>query len=740
MRRCATTSTLVAALLASTAAVALAQTSRVGETNFNRIAAWPVASNLPDDMDPSTETSAEIIDATADGELLVYSDSPLGAIGMVDITDPSDPQPAGTVMLDAEPTSVVVVNGLAVVGINTSASFTEPSGRLDAVALDSRAVVASCDLGGQPDAVAAAPDGSFVAVAIENERDEDLNDGELPQLPPGALMLVGLTATGAPDCATLRTVDLTGLAKVAPSDPEPEFVDVNAAGHVLVTLQENNHLVIVDGASGEVVSHFSAGTVDLTNVDTEEEGAIRFEGALEAVPREPDAAKWLDDTRFAMANEGDYRGGSRGFTIMSADGEVLYDSGLSFEYALARIGHYPEERSGNKGVEPEGMEVATFDGETYIFVMSERGSVIGVYRDTGGAPALVQLLPSGIGPESAVGIPARGLLATANEDDLGPDGGPRAHVMIFERQPAPARYPTIMSTTTDAGLPIGWGALSGLAADPAVPGKLYAVTDSFYGADPQILTIEAAVEPALITDAVTVSRDGEPVPYLDLEGIVALPDGTFWLASEGRADAERPHAILHVDATGAVVEEVRIPEALQAQAIRYGFEGITAVGEGDDRQLWMATQREWEDDPEGFVKLVAYTPATGEWGAVHYPLEAPGQGWIGLSEITAVGDTVYIVERDNQIGAAAQVKKLYAVPAAEMKAAPLGGELPVVSKTEVLDFIPELAAFDGYVTDKVEGFAVDVAGNAYAVTDNDGVDDSSGETFFMRLGQRMGRR
>ncbi|NBB69177.1 MAG: alkaline phosphatase, partial [Alphaproteobacteria bacterium] len=284
MRRSATTGALAAALLASAAGGALGQ-----ETRFNRIASWPVAENLPEGMDPLTETSAEIITATPDGRMLVYSDSPLGAIGMVDLTDPANPEPAGTVMLDGEPTSVAVVGGLAIVGIATSESFTDPSGRLGAVALDTGAVVASCDLGGQPDAVAVAPDGGFAAVAIENERDEDLNDGEIPQLPPGALALVELTDTGAPDCATLRMVDLTGLAEVAPSDPEPEFVDVNAAGRVLVTLQENNHVVVVDGTSGEVAAHFSAGTVDLANVDTEEEGAIRFEGTLEDVPREPDA-------------------------------------------------------------------------------------------------------------------------------------------------------------------------------------------------------------------------------------------------------------------------------------------------------------------------------------------------------------------------------------------------------------------------------------------------------------------
>jgi hypothetical protein len=70
-----------------------------------------------------------------------------------------------------------------------------------------------------------------------------------------------------------------------------------------------------------------------------------------------------------------------------------------------------------------------------------------------------------------------------------------------------------------------------------------------------------------------------------------------------------------------------------------------------------------------------------------------------------------------------------------MQPAELGSELPVVAKEEVHDFIPDLKAFGGYVVDKVEGFAIDAAGDAFAVTDNDGVDDSSGETFFLKLGK-----
>ena len=53
----------------------------------------------------------------------------------------------------------------------------------------------------------------------------------------------------------------------------------------------------------------------------------------------------------------------------------------------------------------------------------------------------------------------------------------------------------------------------------------------------------------------------------------------------------------------------------------------------------------------------------------------------------------------------------------------------VVRQTDSFD----PAAID-YVLDKVEGFAIDRNGDAYVVTDNDGVDDSSGETLFLRLG------
>ena len=711
---------------ALTSALALAAGSAVAqEASFARVASFATPANMAEGEDRMAESSAEIVAASEDGMTLLYTDSPLGVVGRIDIADPANPKPLGNLAVEGEPTSVATLGDTAFVAVNSSESFTEPSGHLLAMTIADGAEVARCDLGGQPDSVALAPDGSFLAVAVENERDEEVNDGALPQMPAGVLVIVPL-ADGRPDCAAMVTADLTGLAEVAPEDPEPEFVDVNEAGEIAVTLQENNHVAILD-RSGAVLGHFSAGSVDLEGIDTAEDGALVAEAGAPGTLREPDSVKWLDATHLAVANEGDLDGGARGFTVFDRDGGVVFESGASFERAVAAAGHYPEGRSDSKGVEPEGLATGTFDGTPLLFVLAERASVVGVYDVTDpAAPALLQILPSGISPEGAVAIPARNLLATANEADLGADGLARAHVMIYERREGAAAYPTLMA---DDGL--AWGALSGLAADPAQPGRLFAVTDSAYDMQPRILTIDATQVPARITAAIDVTRQGRPAQKLDLEGIAPDGEDGFWLASEGRSDRLVPHALLRVDAEGEIQEEIPYPAELLAGESRFGSEGVAVV----DGRIWLAMQREWEGDPENTAKLVAYDPATGEWGAVLYPKAAPtGDGWVGLSEIAVHGDWAYLIERDNHTGEAAVTKLVTRVPLAELEPAPLGGALPTVTREVVRDLLPDLRASGGYVLEKVEGLAIEADGTAWLVTDNDGTDDSSGETLFWSIG------
>ena len=58
------------------------------EKNFNRISSFNVSDNLPKDLKSTTKTSSEVFTASEDGKTLMYTDSDLGVVGLVDISDP----------------------------------------------------------------------------------------------------------------------------------------------------------------------------------------------------------------------------------------------------------------------------------------------------------------------------------------------------------------------------------------------------------------------------------------------------------------------------------------------------------------------------------------------------------------------------------------------------------------------------------------------------------------------------
>lgn len=725
-------------ILAALASVLLGGTA-LAEPMFNRVATFSVPLNLPADRDASKKTVSEIIASNEAGTMLAYTDAEQQAIGLIDITTANAPKPAGFVPVGGEPTSVAILgDSVFTVVVTSGSNFKEPTGYLATIDLKTKQIVAKCELGGQPDSITLTKDKGKLAIVIENERDEKFNKGDLPQLPAGNLTLVSLK-DGAADCASRQVVDLTGITAVEPTDPEPEFVDVNQDGLAVVTLQENNHIAIVDTKAGKLVANFSAGSVDLKGIDKTRDGQIKPTEELKGVAREPDAVRWLDNDRFVTANEGDWKGGSRGFTIFRKDGTVEFDSGNMVDRIAMQLGHYPERRSAAKGSEPEGIEAGTYGNDRLFFVGLERASLVLVFKDEGAgrAPRFLQALPTAIAPEGLLAIPQRNLFVTASEADVGDKGGARAAVMIYERTEAPANYPTIASVEVD-GAPIGWGALSGLAASPTTAGRLHAVTDSAYSPT-RILEIDATQKPAKIISAITVTKDGKPVGY-DAEAIVARPAGGFWLASEGAPEAkEKPtqNLLLRISAKGEVEEEIALPEDFAKQAINQGYEGVAVTGTGQDEIIWIAVQREWKDDPKGKVKILTYKPSTKSWGVLYYPLSAPAAGaWMGLSELTYLGnDSFAVIERDNLFGAKA-LKTLATFSVKGLTPAPFGSStIPTVEKKLLRDLTPDLIKLGGYGLDKVEGMTVDKDGNLFVVTDNDGVDDSSGETAFFAFGK-----
>lgn len=760
---------LAAAIVVATTAVvgvAAPEAEASVSRHFVRTATFPVFTNLPSGTDPASVTAAEISTVSADGRTLVYSDSPGKRIGFVDISDPSAPKAAGTVSLevlgdaDDEPTSVAVHGGYVLVVVNTSVGFTNPSGRLDVIRLRDRQRVRSLDLGGQPDSIAVSPDGTFAAVAIENERDESATPvggkaGDLPQLPAGFVQLVSLR--GAPaswrtTAVPLVNTDGTALPQLVaagldtPADPEPEYVAINGRGQVAVTLQENNGVAIIDGRTARLSRVFSAGTATVTGIDTKKDQVIDQTGSITDVPREPDAIAWIGDDRLATANEGDWKGGTRGWTIFDTSGRVRWDSGNTLERLAVRYGLHNEDRAAKKGVEPEGLAVATYRGVRYAFVASERSNFVAVYRLDGATPKLDGLLPTTNGPEGVLPISGRGLLAVSSETDDAAVGV-RSAISLFrlEKVGDAAAWPTIASDDAD-GTPIGWSALGALSAKPGSSRTLYAASDTV-SKNATIFTVDIGRRPARITSSIPVTRGGVPA-QLDVEGLYARPAGGFWLASEGATGAG--NLLVRTDASGAILREVALPAEVSDKIGKWGLEGVTGTIDAGGEHVWFVVQRPlWSvvgttplPAEDGIARIGRYDVVTGRFAWYGYRLETtstPGD-WMGLSEITAIDDhTFAVVERDKLNGPAAAVKRVYtvSVPTDDGAVTDPGDQLPVLDKTLAIDVLPALRATRGWTQEKLEGFAI-AGGRAYAVTDNDGLKDATGETVFLRLGTVRG--
>lgn len=741
--------------------------------SFTRTATYPVFQNVPAGVDPAAPTVAEISAVSGDGKTLIYTDALGKRIGFLDISDPAAPAGLGTVSLDQlghaddQPTSVAVYGEYVLVVIDeTGGTFTSPKGRLDVLRLSDRSRVASVDLAGQPDSIAISKDGAFAAIAIENQRDEEFKPaggkkGDIPQLPAGFVQIIELDNTPAdwaatpipfvnPDGSALASFTAAGIDSAI--DPEPEYVTINDNNKLAVTLQENNGIIVIDLATRAIESVFSAGSVAVSGIDVKKDKVIDLTGSIPATPREPDSIAWVDATHVATANEGDWKGGTRGWTIFdTTTGTVAWDAGNTFEHLAVKHGLYNDDRAAKKGSEPEGLAIGEINGVTHAFVASERSNFVAVYNLSNPvSPVFTRLLFASNGPEGILPIASRGLLAVSSETDDAATGV-RASVSLYKLGASTgsngraASQPSIVSAQAKSGNgPIGWAALGALSAVPGEPNKLYTASDSALKPS-TIFTVDVASEPAVITDALVVTNNGAPAEF-DIEGLFARPQGGFWLASEGATGAE--NKLYRTDAAGAVVEKVELPADVTAHINKWGLEGVTATTDKTGAEsVFVALQRPlWTDpastaatvDGANITRIGRYDVATTSWSWFGYELEAPAAGgtdWVGLSEIVAVdANTLAVIERDKLNGPAAANKRIYTVEIPDAAAAASAASLVIAKKTLALDVLPALRETAGWTQEKLEGLTIGADANVYAVTDNDGLKDATGETVFLRLG------
>ncbi|MBK9386909.1 MAG: esterase-like activity of phytase family protein [Planctomycetes bacterium] len=782
-------STALGALFLGALTAPLAAQQGVGPDYFRPVATYGVQGGI-----------AEIVTASPDGRTLAFSDADSGRIGFVDITNPSQPLQLPDVITGGEPTSVSWVGRYVLAAVirrppQTGQAAPDPADPLNAGGLfvidasnpQAAVVVATIPLGFQPDSVKAVRRGDFIVavVCIENQPIVvDANGNVLgedrPGFPtsgttfpqdrslPGAIQVVTIDAAQPirNNVATvaLPEVVLSRAGCLYAADPQPEFVDIHGT-RAAVSLQENNGLAIVDFFNPllpVLVRVFSTGNASERIADLRDNRTILFADGYPsavggAIPAAADGAgnritggpRMTDGVAFSpdgsviyCADEGElnYTGG-RGWSGFSVAGLQVFEDGGLLERIAELFGQYPDGRSDARGIEVEGVAAARFGNRDFAFVLSERGSFMGIYDISNpSAPFFVQFLPTGISPEGVVAIPSRDLVVTADEVS--------GTLSIYEGMRG---LPFDPSRPLPYSLDGPFGALSGL--DDA-PGGAFAVPDNALPTAIYYIGLQTPL--ARVMPLIPVLRNGVQARY-DGEGIavdrsilaLTRPFGGFWIASEGNGTTQ-PNLLIQTDLAGNVLREIQLPNSIDAGAdpaiggnavgsagggrIRgNGFEGLSISADG--RYLLAAVQRSFNGEAATHTRIARYdlqqiaagtAPSNGlrfggDWQFFYYPLEAEtGAGFVGLSEITTIGPGQYLViERDQGVGTDTALKAIYAFSMAGLVPDTDG----VPGEASGSDTVTKVLAVDVqssfFPYEKVEGVAIR-NGRLWVCLDNDG--------------------
>ncbi|MEZ6197773.1 MAG: esterase-like activity of phytase family protein [Planctomycetota bacterium] len=729
---------------------------------------------------------AEIVDVSNDGSTLIYTNSASESVGLVDITDQNAPVFLYEIPVGGEPTSVSVHGDIAVVAVwvekKQEGAPAPAFGNSKVVVFDMTAPTSPVLLGDIP--VGYHPDsiklteiaGNLVAVlAIENEpvildgglvTDEDA-PGNPNDVSPAGLIQVITVDTLNPAASLVVDMQLTPAIMAGllyPTDPQPEFVDIHGT-KAAVSLQENNGLAILsiaNPANPVILNVFSLGQVSNRKADLIEDDTISLTqnypgdapmeedgGGNLVAPgyRFPDGIAFSPDGQTIFtADEGELNfSGGRGFSVWKLNGQFRGDDGGEMERAAVQFSYYPDGRSENKGIEVEGVATATFGNKDYAFVISERGSFMGVYRiQNQNHRKLEQILPTGISPEGIIVIESRKLVVTADEGS--------GTISIFEGFSGLQGLPSVdRPQLYSNSYKKPFAALSGLC--DAGFGFLHAIPDD--AAPTQIFRINTGGPFAQVKPIRNVTLNGQQMRY-DCEGICRdhsirktgpgyFPGG-WWIAVEGNASSN-PNLLVQVDFWGQVVREIQLPAAIDpaadpmiagsaqgaagGQQIRSnGFEGVTLSCDG--RYLLACVQRDFANEfPMGprYARIARYDLMQaaasgtgrigGDWEFFFLELDSnDGDNWAGLSEISTIGPDQYmVIERDKGIALGSALKKIYAFDLSGLT--PDADGLPDASDTVVKHEVADVLA-DFFPYEKVEGLALTNGGKLWVGLDNDG--------------------
>ena len=191
-----------------------------------------------------------------------------------------------------------------------------------------------------------------------------------------------------------------------------------------------------------------------------------------------------------------------------------------------------------------------------------------------------------------------------------------------------------------------------LSEGTATPGK----TIILKGPDDEQLV--GLVDPQANTGESLVTIDGQPLPPsdhgLDTEGLVAMPDGTFWVSDEYGP------FLIHFDATGKELERLSpfngsLPRELSLRSPNQGMEGLTVTPDGSTlvgimQSALKTPGLEGSAKSVALARIVTVNLATKAVMEYLYPLANPAATKVAVSEITALSNTEFLVdERDGEL-------------------------------------------------------------------------------------------
>ncbi len=176
------------------------------------------------------------------------------------------------------------------------------------------------------------------------------------------------------------------------------------------------------------------------------------------------------------------------------------------------------------------------------------------------------------------------------------------------------------------------------------------------------------VDPEADTGETLVDLNGQPLAPsdhgIDSEGLVAMPDGTFWVSDEYGP------FIVHFDANGKELERLSpfdgtLPRELSLRSPNQGMEGLTITPDGTTLVGIMQSAIQ----PPGLQGSSKSVPVTrivtidlADRGNVHeylYPLANPQESKVAVSEISALSATTFLVDERNNGSAPNGNKKIY---------------------------------------------------------------------------------